>query len=344
MTHVLVVGAGSVGRRHARNLAALGAEVSVVDPRADRRDEAAGEVDLRGAHAELDAALTSTDLDAAVIASPTAVHVPQALATLGAGLPTLIEKPLAATLAEGARLAAAAADGPPLLLGYTWRWWPALRHLRDRVRAGDVGEVRHLRCVLSAHLADWHPWERYQDFFMASADLGGGALLDESHWIDLAIWLLGAPADVTADVARISDLEIDTDDNVDLLLRWPSGARAWLHLDVHGRPHERSVTLAGSTGTLRWSDTPDAVAHGTGTDAWDVRRFDGERNAMFVAVAAELLEVAAGRAAPSCTAADGLAALRVVEAARTSSREGRRVALAEIEVGVEVGVEVGGGA
>lgn len=330
MTHVLVVGAGSVGRRHARNLAALGAAVSVVDPRADRRDEAAGEVAVLGAHADLATALAAGGHDAAVIASPTALHVPQALATLAAGLPTLVEKPLAATLGDGARLADAAAEGPPLLLGYTWRWWPALRHLRERVRAGDVGEVRHLRCVLSAHLADWHPWERYQDFFMASADLGGGALLDESHWIDLAVWILGEPADVTADVARISDLEIDTDDNVDLLLRWPSGARAWLHLDVHGRPHERSVTVAGSTGTLRWSDAPDAVAHGTGADTWNVRTFDGARNDMFLAVATELLDVAAGRTDPSCTAADGLAALRVVEAARTSSREGRRVALAEV--------------
>ena len=330
MTHVLVVGAGSVGRRHARNLAALGADVSVVDPRADRRDEAAGEVAVLGGHADLATALTTGGYDAAVIASPTALHVPQALATLAAGLPTLVEKPLAATLADGARLADAAAEGPPLLLGYTWRWWPALRHLRERVHAGDVGEVRHLRCVLSAHLADWHPWERYQDFFMARADLGGGALLDESHWIDLAVWLLGEPTDVTADVARISDLEIDTDDNVDLLLRWPSGTRAWLHLDVHGRPHERSVTVAGSTGTLRWSDAPDAVAHGTGADAWDVRAFDGARNEMFMAVAAELLGVTAGRVEPSCTAADGLAALRVVEAARTSSREGRRVTLAEV--------------
>ncbi|MGA0830788.1 MAG: Gfo/Idh/MocA family protein [Nitriliruptoraceae bacterium] len=332
MTHVLVVGAGSVGRRHARNLAGLGADVSVVDPRPDRRAEAAGEVTVRSDHADLDAALAAGGYDAAVIASPTALHVPQALATLGAGLPTLVEKPLAATLADGTRLAAAAGavGAPPVLLGYTWRWWPALRHLRDRVRAGDVGEVRHLRCVLSAHLADWHPWERYQDFFMARADLGGGALLDESHWIDLAIWLLGEPADVTADVATISDLEIDTDDNVDLLLRWPSGTRASLHLDVHGRPHERSVTVAGSTGTLRWSDAPDAVAHGTGAETWDVRHFDGERNDMFTAVAAELIDVAAGRTAPSCTVADGLAALRVVEAARRSSAEGRRVGLAEV--------------
>jgi predicted dehydrogenase len=43
---------------------------------------------------------------------------------------------------------------------------------------------------MSAHLADWHPWERYQDFFMAQAALGGGALLDESHFLDLMLWSL----------------------------------------------------------------------------------------------------------------------------------------------------------
>ena len=57
--------------------------------------------------------------------------------------------------------------------------------------ANAVGGLRHARFVMSAHLADWHPWERYQDFFMASRDQGGGALLDESHFIDLMLWFFG---------------------------------------------------------------------------------------------------------------------------------------------------------
>jgi predicted dehydrogenase len=68
---------------------------------------------------------------------------------------------------------------------------------------------------MAAHLADWHPWERYQDFFMSSKTMGGGAILDESHWLDLMLWFFGTPEKLFAKVDKISDLEIETDDNVD---------------------------------------------------------------------------------------------------------------------------------
>ena len=74
---------------------------------------------------------------------------------------------------------------------------------------------------MSAHLADWHPWEQYQDFFMAKKNLGGGALLDESHWIDLMVWFFGLPQSIIGKVEKISDLDIETDDNVDFLSLYP---------------------------------------------------------------------------------------------------------------------------
>jgi predicted dehydrogenase len=353
--HVLVIGAGSVGRRHATNLAALGCRISAVDPREDRLIELADAVagvdpgagaggsattghlgsDLAAALGGVAAHDGGAPLDAVVVASPTAHHVTQAIAALEAGLPVLLEKPLGIERAEAVRLRdVVTASGVPLLLGYTWRWWPALQRVRTLLAEGAIGEVRHLRCTMSAHLADWHPWERYQDFFMASRELGGGALLDESHWIDLAVWLLGAPVSVLADVDRISDLEIDTDDNVDLLLRHVGGARSLLHLDLHGRPHERSLTIVGSEGTLHWTDQPDAVriGRGAGAGTWTEERFTGERNDMFVAVARELLDVVAGRRSPSCGVEDGLQVLRVIDAARRSHADGRRVALDEVSV------------
>lgn len=327
--HVLVIGAGSVGRRHARNLAALGCRISAADPREDRRAELAQELATVALHADVDAALAgAATVDAVVIASPTARHPSQARAALAAGVPVLVEKPLAATLAEARDLAATPGASDRLLLGYTWRWWPALRRLCDLVHDGAIGRPLGMRCVLAAHLADWHPWERYQDFFMARADLGGGALLDESHWIDLALWVLGPVRDVSADVDRVSDLEIETDDNVELVLRHEGGARSNLHLDLHGRPHERSVTVVGTDGTLRWSDAPNEVAFGRG-DTWTREPFADERNDMFVAVARDLLAMIGGGRAP-CGPEDGLRVLEVVEAARTSSAGGRRVPIAEV--------------
>ena len=104
---------------------------------------------------------------------------------------------------------------------------------------------------------------------MSSRELGGGALLDESHWIDLALWLFGMPLSVYARIEKISDLEIDTDDNVDMILEFFGGLRATLHLDLFGRPHEKSIRFIGEEGSCLWTESPNRVAfsgiHGNGT-------------------------------------------------------------------------------
>ena len=179
---------------------------------------------------------------------------------------------------------------------------------------------------MSAHLEDWHPWERYQDFFMAHQDLGGGALLDESHFIDQAIWLLGMPASLFGRVEKLSELEITSDDNVDVCLVYESGLRLWIHLDLYGRPHERSLTVVGEKGTLRCLfGPPRLLQSGDAEGPWEESAFDCERNDMFMGVASEFLDVLGGRKEPSCTIDDGVNVLRCVEAVRESTRSGRTV-------------------
>jgi predicted dehydrogenase len=322
--HILIIGSGSVGRRHARNFAALGCRISCVDPRAERRVELAAETPVVASHASDEAALGAGGLDAVVVASPTAYHPANTIAALEARLPVLLEKPVAKSAAEAKiMLKAEASSGAPVLLGYTWRWWPPLTRLRQMLAAETIGKLRHVQFHMSAHLADWHPWEPYQDFFMASAAQGGGALLDESHWIDLMVWLFGRPQQLLGRVEKISDLEIDADDNVDVLAMFENGLRVSLHLDLYGRPHEKFIRFVGEGGTLVWSADPNRIAIGReSTQAWQEETFNCERNDMFAAVAKELLDVVAGRAKPSCTLAQGVAVMELIEAIRTSSKTG----------------------
>ena len=200
--------------------------------------------------------------------------------------------------------------------------------LRALLEQKAVGPLRHVQFHMSAHLADWHPWEPYQEFFMASAEQGGGALLDESHWIDLMLWFFGEPQQLTGRVEKISDLAINSDDNVDVLAIFANGLRVSLHLDLYGRPHEKFIRFVGEGGTLMWSADPNRIAIGReATHNWQEESFSCERNAMFVAVAKEFLDVIAGRAKPSCTLAEGVKVMELIEAVRTSSKEGRAVAL-----------------
>ncbi len=319
--HLVIVGTGSVGKRHAINLSALGCTVTCVDPRQDRLDEVAGEkVTLQAVFPSLEEAFAADDtFDAVVVASPPSFHVDQSTSALRRGKPVLLEKPVSPDLASALKLQAAVHDTKvPLLLGYTWRWWPPLLRVRDLVARQAVGQLRHVKFTMAAHLADWHPWERYQDFFMASGALGGGALLDESHWLDLMLWFFGMPERLFAKIEKISDLEIETDDNVDILVYYPNDLRVSLHLDLYARPHEKTIQFVGENGTLIWE--PNRIKIGKGMDPdWEIEDFHYDRNDMFVAVAKEFLHVLSGGPVQTCTIDDGARVLNLIEAARMSS-------------------------
>ena len=326
--HILVIGAGSAGKRHARNLRQLGCAISAMDPRADRLNEIGQEGLTQRVFTSLTSALQASAHDGFVVASPPVFHVDQVLEVM-AQQPrwVLCEKPLSINAPEARRLEKVADN---VLLAYTYRWWPPLHSFRRRLLAGEIGPVRVMRFVMSAHLADWHPWERYQDFFMAQSEQGGGALLDESHFIDLMLWFLGWPEKICAQVDKISHLEINADDNVDILVSYGSGTRVNIHLDLMGRPHERNITAIGENGTLSYVYEENAVkvCH-EGAAKWERESFSCERNEMFLGADREFLAQinGASRTPLTCTVGDGIQALALVDACRQSSASGRSVLL-----------------
>jgi len=319
--HILIVGTGSAGKRHANNLYSLGCEVSCMDPRQDRLDDiSADEINLKTVFTSVEDAFASGEtFDGVVVASPPSFHVDQSIYALQRGVPVLLEKPVSLDLSSALRLQTAVKDtSVPLLLGYTWRWWPPLQKVKQLVDGQVVGELKFVKFTMAAHLADWHPWERYQDFFMASQTMGGGAILDESHWLDLLLWFFGIPEKLFAKVDKISDLEIETDDNVDMLVFYKNGMRVSLHLDLYARPHEKSIQFIGEEGTLIWE--PNSIKIGKKMDPdWETEEFKYDRNDMFVGVAEEFINILTGDGTITCNIDDGIRVLELIEAARRSS-------------------------
>ena len=329
--HILILGTGSVGKRHASNLSSLGCTISCMDPRADRLEEVKQEIDVVGTYISIEEAFSdsSRKFDGVVVASPPVYHVDQSIAALEREIPVLLEKPVSPDESNARRLQDVVNNtGIPLLLGYTWRWWPPLAKVRELLNQGVIGKLRYVQFMMSAHLADWHPWENYQDFFMASKALGGGALLDESHWVDLMLWFLGDPESLYAKVDRISDLKIDTDDNVDMVITYKDGLNVTIHLDIYRRPHEKYIRFIGEEGTILWTAEPNRVAVGKEwSQTWENYEFDCERNDMFMAVGKEFIDIINGAEVKTCCINDGVRVLSLIEAARQSSAEDRVVTL-----------------
>src|SRR6185369_10238367 len=128
----------------------------------------------------------------------------------------------------------------PVLIGYTLRYHPGFLAFTEAFTSGKIGRALSLRAEVGQYLPDWRPGADYRQSVTAQRGLGGGALLELSHEIDLARALLGMPQSVQAYFDRLGDLDIDVEDTVELMMRHQTGkhshAVASIHLDLLQRP------------------------------------------------------------------------------------------------------------
>lgn len=326
--HILIIGSGSIGQRHANNLSNLGCKISCCDLRTDRLDEISSKVQIHKSYKSLEKALLENKYDGAVICTPTSFHTEQTKIIVELGIPLLLEKPISKSYDEANNLRnVIKSKQNKILLGYTWRWWKPLLEVKEMLQKKSIGKLNHVQFHMSANLADWHPWEPYQEFFMSSEKLGGGALLDESHWIDLMLWFFGEPKSLYGKVSKLSNLEIETDDNVDVICNY-EGFDITIHLDLFGRPHEKFIRFIGEKGTIYWSAEPNHILISENMNhVWDEKKFSIERNDMFISIAKDFISFIDEEVNPSCTYEDGIKVMSIVEAIRKSSKTGKKVYL-----------------
>jgi predicted dehydrogenase len=323
----LVVGLGSIGRRHARNWARLKlGEVLVCRSTRQPQPEPLG-VPARE-FAALDEALNERP-DVVLVTNPTSLHLATAVRALEAGAHVLIEKPISHTLDGVDRLVQRERE---VTVGYNLRFHAGLQRLRHLLTQGAIGKPLTVRAEVGEYLPDWHPWEDYRASYSGRRDLGGGAVLTFSHEIDSVYWLLGMPSSVTAVASHTSALEIDTEDVAEIVLAYPNGALASIHVDYVRRPTRRQVEVVGEEGTLRWEFEANRLSrYAPATREWIVEQGDSrfERNDMFAAELCEFSARAAGAAQDTigADARQGIDVLRIALAALRSADEGRRIAL-----------------
>ena len=324
---LLVLGTGSIGQRHCRNLVALGQEVLAWDAEPARLREAAAITGVSPA-ASLDEALAGTP-DAALICTPPASHVELARRALAAGAHLFVEKPIAHASAEVPALLAEAARRARLLaVGLNLRFLPSLRRVKALLDDGRVGRVLGARAEFGSYLPDWRPGRDYRDNYAVRAALGGGILLDAIHEFDYLGWLLGEAAEVFCAASHVSDLAGDTEDLTETTLRFASGVLAQVHLDYLQRAYRRNLQVIGEAGVIGWDYPTHAVTlHVPGAPPETIPVADGDPNLMYREEIRHFLRCIEGGGRPLVDGQDALRSLRVVEAAKVSAAEGRWVKL-----------------
>ena len=309
---ILVAGAGSIGRRHMRNLRTLGCRrIGAVDPDTSRLEPMVAELGVQP-FSDFDEALEHVRPDAVLVCTPPALHVPQALAAVRSGAHVFVEKPLSHSLDGVDELVREAAGRDRILqVGYNWRFHPGIQKVKALVEQAAVGRVLWARAECGQYLPDWRPWQDYRLSYTASRSQGGGIILEGSHEIDYMRWIFGEVVQVHCVAGVLGDLEVDAEDTASMILRFASGCIGEIHLDFVQRTPWRGCKVVGTEGTIIWDDTDLSVRVFTAQDEkWERIDVSCDRNDMYMAEMRSFLACLDGARQPIV---DADAARRVLE-------------------------------
>jgi predicted dehydrogenase len=314
MTRVALFGSGWIQDFHARGVLAFpGAElVAVVNHREETAAAFAERHGIPRVTTDWEGLAADGEVDAAIVATPNALHSPQSIALLRNGKHVLVEKPMATSVAECDRMIdAAQASGAHLMVAHCWRFRDEVIAMRDRIAAGEFGTVVKTRGY-GVH-AGWGPSGWFKDPALA----GGGALVDMGvHAIDTARFLLGDPDPVRVCAAvgtRYADGRYAVDDDGILLISWSNGTNSvvesgWWQPYLGGL--EADTEVYGTKGYDRiWppEEPAEGIEHCT--------------QPMYTAQVHEFLSAIGSGRPPRPDGEDGRIVMRIVEGAYASAAE-----------------------
>lgn len=253
MLKILIIGGGSIGKRHLRNLLALGEkDITVVEINPERAKEIEKEFAVPTVDNIMQAFATH-GFQIAFICSPSRYHIEQAIFCAERGCDLFIEKPLSHAMDNvDELLEMVKSKGLITMVGSNWKFYPLFQKMKELLAGGAIGKILSARCQFGQYLPDWHPWEDHRQGYSANKELGGGVLLD-SHEFDYLTWFMGEPVKRLACLAdRVSEVTVDTEDAAEVILQFANGALGEIHLDYLQRVYQRNYEFFGEHGTIKW--------------------------------------------------------------------------------------------
>jgi predicted dehydrogenase len=327
---VLIVGLGSIGKRHlglARELLP-NADIRVL------RHQHTSDIpeNSNGCFFNIEDAVYFKP-QIAVLAGPAPFHIDIAEALAFIGTHLLIEKPLSSSLDNVAKLLETCRkQGVILLTGYNLRFLPSLQKFRELLSESVLGRVLSVRCEVGQYLPSWRPDDDYRNGVSARRELGGGALLELSHELDYLRWIFGEVEWVNALLSKQSNLDIDVEDTAHIMLGFaPKYDTQQLigvvNLDFIRHDTTRICVAIGEKGSLRWNGLTGAVdIFEAGEKKWQqLFSYKHQRNESYKAEWTNFIECVHQSKPPLVTGVDGLKVLEMVDALQKSSLGNKRI-------------------
>lgn len=215
MQKVLIVGLGSIGQRHAKALISLGIQnIAALRTRKGAKDIDSNLVDK--------IVMFSTEEEAfnwqpthVIISNPTSLHKHYIARCIEKNIRFFVEKPISDKFEDVLEYQNTEIING--LVGYNLRFHGLFQYIKSAIDTAKFGKVITAQLHVGQYLPIWHPYEDYRKAYYAKKELGGGAIRTLSHEIDLAQYLFGHIETVYVKAQKLSNLETDVDDVVNML-------------------------------------------------------------------------------------------------------------------------------
>ncbi len=325
MNKVLVVGLGSIGKRHVEIIRELYPNIVI---------SALKHGPWNGDQIGVDRCLSSIEEaiefkpNAAIVANPATKHLETALQLAENGIHLLIEKPIAAS-SEGVQYLIALCKSKKIILmtGYNLRFLPSLRKFRKFIQQGKIGKILSAQAEIGQYLPDWRPDKDYRKTVTARKELGGGVLLELSHDINYLSWIFGPISWVKSHISKKSSLDIDVEDSVHIIMGFKNSGdeliTGTLNMDCIRRDPTRKCLVIGDTGSLLWDgitgDVKGYFDHGKGWQLLFTSK--PERNFTYAEEIKHFFSSIETGKTPLISGKDGLETVMNIEAIRESNEK-----------------------
>ena len=323
----LVVGFGSIGHRHTKNLISLGYK-NIDIFRTFKNKTKYPKIKKIKIFSNFNKAILKKKYDLMVLANPTSEHINYAIKGARKKINIYIEKPLSNSLKNIELLQKIEKKNKiKIMIGCQLRYHAGLMYAKKIIEKKKLGKIYSVFCDVGEHLPFWHPNENYKKSYAAKKKLGGGVILTLIHEIDYLFWLFGKFKSVYATGGSLTKLNINVEDTVVSNIVTNSNIPISLRMDYWRNPPTRQLNIVGEKGQLFWDyySKETTIIYNSGKKIVNKLPKNWNRNYMFVDIIKDFILRISKNKKIKIPLKDGIYALKVAIALKKSLIQSKKI-------------------
>ncbi|KAB7884536.1 hypothetical protein GA417_11370 [Poseidonibacter ostreae] len=322
---ILIIGFGSIGKRHFNNILTLGYNNITIVSRHSK-------VEKYKSYDNLENAFKNNRYDTVIISTETSAHIKTLENVLKYDVKNIyLEKPISHEYKKYQDIKSVIKEKKiNLVVGYDLHFELGLLKIKELIEKNSLGSIVSFIAEVGQYLPDWRPGVDYRKTMSSKKKDGGGVMLDLIHEVDYLNWILGPFSKVANMNGQISNLEIDTEDISIYLLKSENGVIGSIHLDYLQKDLSRNCKLIANNGTIIWDYVKCEVKWKTHTDSnWTIYDYSHkDRNDRFLDIMKSfLVSTNKEKDARLSSFDDALVSLKIVYNSKKSNLKDRIIKL-----------------